>query len=335
MKDVETDLDLVPQSFSPLPPTLAPQVLDEGASSLHSKDVTFLLYELSTRGATNRALEVLRWAEKAPKRLARLRPGTAAYAIVLQGLVREGDAKAAEDFAVFTRARGKPPGAELCGLLLTGLAGQGEHGKVWEVLDRLQKRGASLDGRAWRGLISACARGDKRLLGKLVGRVMELAGQGEVKLTRFDYEEIVGACSGAGLLDEALTLVETMEAEGFRIGADVYGKVMCAMSKAGQHNQVLDLYRRACQETQGSIYVHNAAIRSLCHLGRQLEAREVVQRMLVSGIKPDVVTYNTIIGSLSRLRRREEALEVLEEMQKQGCQPTPLSFKALGSGREP
>ncbi|GAQ82035.1 putative Pentatricopeptide repeat domain containing protein [Klebsormidium nitens] len=310
-------------------------VLDEVASLLHSKDVTFLLHELSTRGNTNRALDVLRWAEKAPRKLSRLRPGAAAYATVLQGLVREGDAKRAADFAIFTRARGIPPGKKLWGLLLTALAGQGEHGKVWEVLDRMQKRGQNLDGRAWRGLISTCARGDKRLAKKLVSRVMELADRGEVKLTRFDYEEIVGACSGAGLLDEALTLVETMETEGFRVGADVYGKVMCTMSKAGQHSEVLEMYRRACQESQGSIYVHNAAIRSVCCLGRQLEAREVVQRMLVSGIRPDVVTYNTIISSLSRSHRQEEALEVLEEMQQQGCQPTPLTFKALGSGREP
>lgn len=311
------------------------QVLNEVASSLHGKDVSFLLHELSTRGATNRALEVLHWAEKAPRRPLRVRPGTEAYATVLGGLVREGDAKAAADFAIFTRARGKQPGAELWGTLLSGLARQGGDAKVREILDRMQKRGESLDGRGWRGLISAYARGNQRTeLAKLVRTALDLAGRGEVMLTRLDYEGMAAAYAVAGLAEESLNLVETMEMKGFSVSVEVYGKVMCALSKAGLHSEVLELYRKACQESQVSIYMDNAAIRSLCQLGRQSEARELLQRMLVSGAVPDVISYNTIIGSLSRAQRQDEALEVFYHMKERGCQPTPLTYKVLGSGQE-
>jgi pentatricopeptide repeat protein len=236
----------------------------------------------------------------------------------------------AADLTVFSSARGIQPGGELCGLLLAGVAKKGDHSTVLELLDRMEMQGSAVDGRGWSALIRSCAR-KKQLaeMGRLVGRVKEFVDRDEVKLTGLDYEEILGAVSGAGLVSEALDLVRLMEGEGFHVGAHVRESVMWAFSKAGQHNQALELYGG---ESQPSLYLHNLAIRSLCHLGRYADAKDLLRHMMGTTTKPDIISHNTLIGSLCMAQQRNEALAVLREMQEHGCCPTPTTFKALGSG---
>lgn len=111
------------------------------------------------------------------------------------------------------------------------------------------------------------------------------------------------------------------------MGAHVRESVMWAFSKAGQHNQALDLYGR---ESQPSLYMHNLAMRSLCHSGRYDNAKDLLRHMMGSP-KPNIITYNTVIGALCRAQQRNEALAVLREMQEHGCCPTPTLFKALAA----
>lgn len=140
----------------------------------------------------------------------------------------------AADLAVFLSARRTQPDGELCGLLLAGVAEKGDHPTFLELLKWMEMQGSAVDGRGWSALIRSCAR-KKQLaeMGRLVGRVKELVIRDEVKLIGLDYEEILGAVSGAGLVSEALDLERLMEGKRVPCGRPREGKRHVGVFKSG------------------------------------------------------------------------------------------------------
>jgi len=80
------------------------------------------------------------------------------------------------------------------------------------------------------------------------------------------------------------------------------------------------------------IVIYNVMIDGLCKDGKLNDARKVLARLLVKGLRFDSYTFNIMIGGLCRKGLLDDAEDLVMKIEKNGCQPNKCSYNIFVQG---
>ncbi|KAG6570687.1 Pentatricopeptide repeat-containing protein, partial [Cucurbita argyrosperma subsp. sororia] len=122
----------------------------------------------------------------------------------------------------------------------------------------------------------------------------------------------------------ALILKYSLESDAYVCSAliDMY-------AKSGQ----VEMARRVFESMAGKDLVAlNAMVSGYAHHGLAEEALNLVEKMQVLGVKPNLVTWNTLVTGFSQMDEEEMVHEIFKEMEANGIEPDVVSWTSVISG---
>ncbi|KAI3890165.1 hypothetical protein MKW92_037136 [Papaver armeniacum] len=120
-----------------------------------------------------------------------------------------------------------------------------------------------------------------------------------IEKTRIDevnYEKIIVLLGEAGLMEEAVTLLQEMKGHGFGASLRVYNCMIHGLARRGDFENALIFLKEMVEE---------------------------------SGVKPGVETYNGLIQAYGKCRMYDEIGKCVKRMESQGCVPDSVTYNLL------
>jgi pentatricopeptide repeat protein len=77
------------------------------------------------------------------------------------------------------------------------------------------------------------------------------------------------------------------------------------------------------------VATHTSILKGLCIVGKFDEAIKHLKQMVTLGIKPDVKAFGGVVNEFCKMRKPEEAISLLKEMIARGLKPSVSSFNSM------
>lgn len=140
------------------------------------------------------------------------------------------------------------------------------------------------------------------------------------------FNAMIGGYAAHSLGKEALKLFNRMEHEGLKPDKVTYINILNACANAGSLEQAREIHTRVVKDGLVSdISVGNALVSTYAKCGSFRDAQLVFEQMN----KRNVISWNAIIGGLAQHGRGHEALQLLEKMKLEGVKPDVVTFVSV------
>ncbi|KAJ6978518.1 hypothetical protein NC653_026821 [Populus alba x Populus x berolinensis] len=140
------------------------------------------------------------------------------------------------------------------------------------------------------------------------------------------YATMIEGYSRAGCLEEALRLCDEMVERGLLPNSVVYNSILHWLYMEGDVDGVF------LKITSLKMHFHNILINFLCKSNKFAAARQLLARMYVHGLVPDVVTFGTLIDGHCKEGNIESAVQVYDKMVKGEEKPNLLIYNSIING---
>ncbi|WVZ78054.1 hypothetical protein U9M48_025825 [Paspalum notatum var. saurae] len=238
-----------------------------------------------------------------------INPNKDVYNNLIRALCRGGDTEEAYLVLEQAMAGGYFPGRQTFAMLSNVLCQEGKLDRLRELLDRaLKKEAWSMDSVLAKYLVTLCKSGNV----EEACEVPQIASsKGHVGLYRYEstYKSLIRALLLIKRVDVLPRLILEMQDMGHVPTRNLYQSVVCALCELNRYAEVLELLDRQLQRSELHPRVcYNYFISGAGHAKRADMAREVYNRMELSGIEPTLGSKILLLMSYLRSKRIGDAL---------------------------
>jgi len=230
-------------------------------------------------------------------------PDTQCYNIALAAAAKGGEEGLENALALFdtmsepTRARRKPAKNLVSyNTIIGALSRMGRSEDAFAMLDRMKRSGLKPDKFTYTSLIRACVQeGD---IQELLFDMQEQGVQPDVVM----YNTMIRSLCDKYQWFEAKKLVTEMESRGLKPDSKTYGLLMSGLLKANKASACLTLFETACVDQRTAsltenVHLYTTAIAASAAIGNHERALELVSRMNVAGVKPNMKTLTALMSA--------------------------------------
>ncbi|MCL7029781.1 hypothetical protein MKW94_004212 [Papaver nudicaule] len=141
-----------------------------------------------------------------------------------------------------------------------------------------------------------------------------------IEKTRIDevsYEKIIVLLGEAGLMEEAVTLLQEMKGHGFDASLRVYNCMIHGFARRGDFENALAYLKEMVEERnlKPGVETYNGLLQAYGNCRMYDEMGKCMKRMESEGCVPDIVTYNLLIVEFAKgglLKRMERAYRTMQ-----------------------
>ncbi|KAJ6743149.1 PENTATRICOPEPTIDE REPEAT-CONTAINING PROTEIN [Salix viminalis] len=152
-------------------------------------------------------------------------------------------------------------------------------------------------------------------------------------LDRYTHGSLVHGLLQKGRLEEALAKVDSMKQVGINPTVHVYTSLIVHFFKEKQASKALEIFETMKQEgCEPTIVTYSALIRGYMDTENVIEAWNVFHSLKEKGPAPDFKTYSMFISCLCRAGKSEEAAQLLSDMMDNGIVPSNVNFRTVFFG---
>ncbi|KAL7579593.1 hypothetical protein ACA910_007959 [Epithemia clementina (nom. ined.)] len=251
-----------------------------------------------------------------------IKPDTQCYNIAMAAAARAGGAEglelALEWFSSMTnaaRASDEKPERNVVSYntIISALSAAGRSVEAFRIFDRMRQSKVRPDKYTYTPLIKACANdGD---LQELLYDMKE----NNIKLDTVTYNAMIRFLCEKRKWTEASKLVTEMESRGVQPDSRTYGNLMSALLKADKPTACLTLFESASASSKTSsitenVHLYTTAITAASVLGDFERAIELLSRMAVKGVKPNLKTLTSVVGACIAAKKFDLAVQVYQKI---------------------
>jgi pentatricopeptide repeat protein len=184
-------------------------------------------------------------------------------------------------------------------------AGRSEH--AFLMFDRMRRSNVKPDKYTYTSLIKACVKeGDSQEL------LVDMKEQG-VQPDVVTYNTMIRSLCDRFQFSEAKKLVTEMESRGIPPDSMTYGLLMNGLIKAKKPSTCLTLFETACADRRTAplmenVHLYTTAIAA--SVGNHERALDLVSRMNIAGIKPNLKTMTALMSACLSSGKPELAIDV-------------------------
>ncbi|KAJ8629019.1 hypothetical protein MRB53_022342 [Persea americana] len=158
----------------------------------------------------------------------------------------------------------------------------------------------------------------------------ELAAECAVKPNVFSYNILIQAFCKMGSLDQAFSVLESMEENGVTPNLITFNTLLNGFYSCNQYTDAekiwAEMQRIGCVP---DIISYNAKLRGMVSEGKLEEAVELVDELRDRGPKPDIFSFNALIKGYCTDGKLEEAKKIYKELLANKCAPNRWTFESL------
>lgn len=154
-----------------------------------------------------------------------------------------------------------------------------------------------------------------------------------IKADAVGYNTVIRSLCDKSQWFEAKTLVADMESRGIKPDSKTYGLLMNGLLKLNKPGPCLTLFESACSDQttaalMENVQLYTTAITAAATLGDYERALELVSRMTLAGVKPNIKTLTALIGACLSGGNHNYALDVFNKINKPDGYATLLGIRA-------
>ena len=230
-------------------------------------------------------------------------PDTQCYNIALSAATKAGEEGLDAALALFdsmsepNRARRKPAKNLVSyNTIIGALAKAGRSEDAFAMFDRMKRSGVRPDKYTYTSLIKACVHeGD---IQELLFDMKEKGVQPDVVM----YNAMIRSLCEKYRWFEAKKLITEMESRGLQPDSMTYGLLMSGLLKANKPSTCLTLFESACSDQRTAsltenVHLYTTAIAASSAMGNHERALDLVSRMNIAGVKPNLKTLTALMSA--------------------------------------
>lgn len=141
------------------------------------------------------------------------------------------------------------------------------------------------------------------------------------------YDAVFRALSESGNMDEAMKTVWEMKESGIEPTTTTFNHLLFGYVNEGKYEESVNLLELMSKEehVEPDLKTCNLLVSALCHMNNITEAWNVVEKLVICGLKPDASIYNRIAKGYARngdAKRGEEVIFKMRDNNVETCQMT-------------
>jgi pentatricopeptide repeat protein len=224
---------------------------------------------------------------------------------------------------------GHVPDKELVGTYLCCLCEVGKLLEARKSVDSLCKAGFTVPASYSLYIRALCRAG---MLEEALSLVDQVSTE-KTTLDRYTHASLVHGLLQKGRLEEALAKVDSMKQVGINPTVHVYTSLIVHFFREKQASKALEIFESMKQEgCEPTIVTYSALIRGYMDTENVIEAWNVFHSLKTKGPAPDFKTYSMFLSCLCRAGKSEEALQLLSDMVDNGIVPSNVNFRTVFFG---
>ena len=142
-----------------------------------------------------------------------------------------------------------------------------------------------------------------------------------IKADAVGYNTVIRSLCDNSQWFEAKSLVADMESRGIKPDSKTYGLLMNGLLKLNKPGPCLTLFESACSDQttaalMENVQLYTTAITAAATLGDYERALELVSRMTLAGVKPNMKTLTALVGACLTGKSYKYALDVYKKIAK-------------------
>lgn len=154
-----------------------------------------------------------------------------------------------------------------------------------------------------------------------------------IKADAVGYNTVIRSLCENSQWFEAKSLVADMESRGIKPDSKTYGLLMNGLLKLNKPGPCLTLFESACSDQttaalMENVQLYTTAITAAATLGDYERALELVSRMTLAGVKPNIKTLTALTGACLTGRSYNYALDVYKKITKPDGYAMMLGIRA-------
>jgi pentatricopeptide repeat protein len=247
-------------------------------------------------------------------------PDSQCYNIALSAATRGGEEGLGTALALFATMdepgrTGLKPAKNLVSFntMIGALVRMGYSEDAFAMLDRMKRSGIKPDKYTYTSLIRACVHeGD---IQELLFDMKEQGVQPDVVM----YNAMIRLLCDKYQWFEAKNLVGEMESRGLKPDSKTYGLLMRGLLTAKKPSACLTLFETACTDQRTApltenVHLYTTAIAASAAIGNHERALDLVSRMNIAGVKPNLKTLTALMGACLSSGKAELASDVFSRI---------------------
>ncbi|KAH7557229.1 hypothetical protein JRO89_XS11G0079600 [Xanthoceras sorbifolium] len=295
------------------------------------KNFSYLIKELTQRGAIERSIQVFNWMKNQKNYVAR----TDIYNMMIRLHARHN--RRIRHVACFSRCKNGgmliifpcKPDAETYNALINAHGRSGQWRWAMNIFDDMLHAAIPPSRSTYNNLINACGSSGNWREALKVCKKMTENGIGPDLVT---HNIVLSAYKTGAQYSKALSYFELMKGTKIRPDTTTHNIVIYCLVKLGQYGKAIDLFN-SMREKKAECCPDIVTFTSIIHLytvsGQIENCKAVFNTIVAEGLKPNIVSYNALLGAYASHGMSEEALSVFNEMKKNGFRPDVVSYTSL------
>lgn len=248
-------------------------------------------------------------------------PDTQCYNIALAAAAKAGEEGLKAALALFDsmsepKRAGQKPAKNLVSYntIIGALVKMGRSEDAFAMLDRMKRSGLKPDKFTYTSLIRACVHeGD---IQELLFDMKEQNVQPDVVM----YNTMIRSLCDKYQWYEAKNLITEMESRGLQPDSKTYGLLMSGLLKANKPSTCLTLFETACADRRTAsltenVHLYTTAIAASSAIGNHERALDLVSRMNIAGVKPNMKTLTALMSACLSSGKADLATDVYNRIE--------------------
>ncbi|KAM7493247.1 hypothetical protein LguiB_027856 [Lonicera macranthoides] len=148
------------------------------------------------------------------------------------------------------------------------------------------------------------------------------------------YHAIIKAFSESGNMDKAMKTFREMKESGIEPTTTTFHLLSLCYINEGKNEESVNLLELMSKEghVEPDLRTCNLLVTAFCSMNNITEAWNVVDKMVISGLKPDAFTYNTIAAAYARNRDAKRGEEVIFKMRDNNVETYQVTYGSIIKG---
>lgn len=217
--------------------------------------------------------------------------------------------------------------------IIGALAKAGRAEDAFSMFDRMKRSNLKPDKYTYTSLINACVKeGDMQEL------LFDMKEQG-VHPDVVTYNAMIRSLCDRYQWFEAKKLVTEMESRGIPPDSMTYGLLMRGLLKANKPSTCLTLFETACADRRTAsltenVHLYTTAIAASSAIGNHERALDLVSRMNIAGVKPNLKTMTALMSACLSSGKAELAADVYSRIANPDGYAMMIAVRAMCANRD-
>ncbi|XP_068669004.1 small ribosomal subunit protein mS78 (rPPR3a)-like [Aristolochia californica] len=171
---------------------------------------------------------------------------------------------------------------------------------------------------------------DSGLHGKVPELFQQLSSELSISPDNITYNILILAYSKMGSLDEALSLLKTMEAKGVEPAVITFNTLLHGFYRADRFSDAEKLWAKMEERNiSPDVVTFNEKMQALATEGKTADVLQLIDEMRSRGLKPDIFSFNSLIKAYCSDGNIEEAKRVFADLTTNECAPNWRTFETM------